>query len=101
MPAMLNLVDWTIVIRRLNGDGQYGTAVVFDKDLGFRRIPNLHWSEPAVGDIESAYWLRGASAAPITFTYDKRGYRNTTEIEGADVALIGDSFVEGWYVSDE
>jgi hypothetical protein len=37
---------------------------------------------------------------PLVFTYDKWGYRNTVDLNQADVALIGDSYVEGWYVSD-
>jgi SGNH hydrolase-like domain, acetyltransferase AlgX len=102
VPAMLKLVHWTVVMRRLSGDGQdYRTAFVPDKDLAFRRIPNLHWSGRPASDIEEAYWLPRTLATPITFTYDQWGYRNTTEMERASIVLIGDSFVEGWYVSDE
>jgi hypothetical protein len=38
---------------------------------------------------------------PLVFTYDQWGYRNPIHIEQADVMLLGDSYVEGWYVSDE
>ena len=102
VPAMLNLVDWSIVMNKLSGEGHnYETAFVPDKDLAFRRIPNLHWSGRPASDIEQAYWLPRTLASPITFTYDRRGYRNTTDTERASIVLIGDSFVEGRYVSDE
>jgi hypothetical protein len=101
-PAMLKLVDWAVVMRKLSGEGpNHSTAFVPDKDLAFRRIPNLHWSARPASDIEEAYLLPRTLATPITFTYDRWGYRNTTEMERASIVLIGDSYVEGWYVSDE
>jgi hypothetical protein len=102
VPAMLNLVDWNVVMRRLSSEGEdYGTAYVADKELGFRRIPNMHWSGRPASDIEEAYWLPRSLATPINFTYDQWGYRNPTEMKQANIVLIGDSYVEGWYVSDE
>jgi SGNH hydrolase-like domain, acetyltransferase AlgX len=102
VPAMLMVVDWAAVMRKLSGEGpNYSTAFVPDQDLAFRRIPNLHWSARPASDIEEAYWLPRTLATPITFTYDRWGYRNTTEMERASIVLIGDSYVEGWYVSDE
>jgi hypothetical protein len=38
---------------------------------------------------------------PITFTYDQWGYRNLSDHEQVDVIMIGDSYIEGWYVSDD
>src|SRR5262249_18615199 len=102
VPAMLNLVNWTVVHRRLSAEGaDYGTAYRLDKDLAFRRIPNMHWSGRPASDIEQAYGLPRSLKTPITFTYDRWGYRNPTEMEQASIVLIGDSYVEGWYVSDE
>jgi hypothetical protein len=102
VPAMLNLVDWNVVVRRLSSEGEdYATAFVGDKELGFHRIPNMHWSGRPASDIEHAYWLPRSLATPINFTYDRWGYRNPTEMRQANIVLIGDSFVEGWYVSDE
>jgi hypothetical protein len=102
VPAMLKLVHWNVVMRRLSAEGSdYGTSYVLDKDLGFRRSPNMLWSGRPASDIESKYGLPPSLATPITFTYDRWGYRNTVEMERASVVLIGDSYVEGWYVSDE
>ena len=102
VPAMLKLVHWELVIRKLSAAGSDdATAFVFDKDLGFRRTPNMHWLGRPASDIEERYGLPRTLATPITFTYDRWGYRNTTEMERASIVLIGDSYVEGRYVSDE
>jgi hypothetical protein len=52
-------------------------------------------------DIELAWGLPATRPDRITVTYDRRGYRNATELDRADVVLIGDSYVEGRYVSDD
>ena len=102
LPAMLKLIDWSIVMQKLSaGRTDYETAFVADKDLAFRRIPNLHWSGRPASDLEKKYLLPRTLATPIAFTYDRWGYRNTTDMERASIVLLGDSFVEGWYVSDE
>jgi hypothetical protein len=102
VPAMLNLVDWNVLMRRLFSEGEdYQTAFIADKELAFRRIPNMHWSAQPASDIEQAYWLPRTLATPINFTYDHWGYRNLKEMQQANIVLIGDSYVEGWYVSDE
>ncbi|MHC4271869.1 MAG: SGNH/GDSL hydrolase family protein, partial [Planctomycetota bacterium] len=43
----------------------------------------------------------GYPDVPYTITVDKRGFRNTTNLEIYDVVTLGDSFTEGSHVSDE
>src|SRR5262245_36393857 len=102
LPAMLRWVHWSLVFRSLSGEGvDYRTAFVLDEQLGFRRIAGLHWSGRPSSDIEERYGLPPSLSQSITFTYDQWGYRNASEMEKADIVLLGDSFVEGWYVSDD
>lgn len=102
LPAALGWIHWTIILRRVTGEGaDYGTAYVYDAELSFRRIPGLAWSGRPASDIEREFGLPRAAREPMTFTYDRWGYRNAVEMEQADVVLIGDSYVEGWYVTDE
>jgi hypothetical protein len=35
----------------------------------------------------------------IEYRYDRNGFRNDTDLEAADLIVVGDSFVEGWNVS--
>jgi hypothetical protein len=101
LPAALGWMHWTIVFRRLTGEGtDYGTAYVYDADLSFRRIPGLAWTGRPSSDIEQGYGLPRSASEPISFTYDRWGYRNAVEMERAAIVLLGDSYVEGWYVDD-
>jgi hypothetical protein len=102
VPAALGYVSWWSIFSRMAGqENRYGHGYLDDRDLGFRRQPNVRWSGRPPSDIEEQFTSRPSLREPIRFTYDPWGYRNPTELERADVALIGDSFVEGWYVSDE
>ncbi len=100
--ALVRWIHWTIVFRTIAGEGvDYRSAFVRDDELVFRRIPGLRWSGRPASDIEDTYGLPRTLQRPITFTYDRWGYRNAVDSEHADVVLLGDSMVEGWYVSDE
>ena len=102
LPAALHGVHWALIFRDLSGEGfDYASAFVLDEEIGFRRIPGFRWSGRPRSDIEETYGLPRSLSDPITFTYDRWGYRNVTDVEHAEVVLLGDSFVEGWYVSDE
>jgi hypothetical protein len=37
----------------------------------------------------------------VRYRYDRNGFRNAADFPGADVVMIGDSFVEGWGVTAE
>jgi hypothetical protein len=102
--ALFNLVNWRQVLtvqlagRSLNR--RYTTEFLLDSRLEFRRPASVTWSGIAAGDIEAKSLMPHSSRAPITFTFDEDGFRNTRRSDKIDVALVGDSFVEGWFVSD-
>jgi hypothetical protein len=104
LPAALNLINWGVLLDRLIApqpiNHQYRTAFVLDRELAYRRPPHVHWSGPAATDLETDWLVRPGSFRDLTFTYDARGYRNSTNRERAEVALLGDSSVDGWYVTD-
>lgn len=102
LPALVGVVHWRLAFQRLSGDvQQFRWAFRHDRELGFRRRPHDHWVERPTSDIEEEWTLQPPLRDPIVFTYDRWGYRNPVDIEQADVVLIGDSYVEGSYVSDE
>jgi hypothetical protein len=65
--------------------------------------PGIAFSRPAHDEFESVqlggaaihYRLVGHRRYRARHRYDARGYRNTRDLEKADVVLIGDSFLEG------
>ena len=102
IPAALGLLDYSYQLGKLSGDWT-GPEAIFttDLDLGFGRPLHVRWEGRPRSDM-AVYWNLPARAPHCqTFTTDSHGFRNTREIERADVALIGDSYVEGSYVSDE
>jgi hypothetical protein len=102
LPAAFGLVHWQLILESLTGrTSQYKWAFRTDPELGFRRRPYDHWSGTPPSDIEGGLGMPATLDRPITFTYDRWGYRNPTDRQTAEIALIGDSYVEGWYVSDE
>lgn len=98
LAAAARLTHWELVFRSLTGEQQLYVA---DPDLGFRHTPNAHASRVPRSDVEVAWGLPASRSDRVTVTYDQRGYRNPIAPTRADIVLIGDSYVEGHYVSDE
>lgn len=98
LTAAAGLVHWELFFMSLRGEEQH---YLFDAELGFRHTPSTRWSGRRQSDVENAWGLPASASDPITVTYDLRGYRNTTQLAQADIILIGDSYVEGDYVSDD
>lgn len=100
--AIAGLVDYSEVWNRLSGewDGP-STNYVTDWDIGFRHPAYAKWSGLPRSDM-AVYWnLPIRREAPMSFSTDKRGFRNREDRDDADIVLLGDSYVEGAYVSDD
>ena len=96
--AAARLVHWELVFLWQRGEEQHDVP---DSKLGFRHAPNTRWVGRLRGDIEDGWGLPASASNPITVTHDVNGYRNVTHFAQADIVLIGDSYVEGRYVSDD
>lgn len=66
-------------------DKTYRLTVV-DKPKAFRTFPRVRPGYPQ---------------SECTLRTDKRGFRNQSDLEAYDVVVLGDSFAEGTYVTDE
>lgn len=96
LPALLGLLSYAA----LQDPNRISDAFVADAHRGFRRPTGFSWTGPVRGDLASAWNVPLAPAKTLRFTTDDRGYRNLQSRTAADIVLLGDSFVEGWYVSD-
>jgi lysophospholipase L1-like esterase len=97
LAAVARLVHW----ERLFGSAREAPVYVPDPDLGFRHLPYARRVGRPRSDIEVAWGLPASRHDTMAVTYDGRGYRNATDLTRAGIVLIGDSYVEGAYVSDE
>lgn len=98
LAAAARLAHWELFFHWLRNEQQ---PYVADPDLGFRHAPSMRQSGRPRSDIELVWGLPATRPDRITLTYDRRGYRNATELDRADIVLIGDSYVEGSFVSDD
>ena len=102
LPAMLKLLHWRLLFEKVSEEeNRYAWSYQDDPQLVFRRRPNDTWTGRPPSDIELSANMPPSLKQPITFTYDKWGYRNLADHERVDVIMIGDSYIEGWYVSDD
>jgi len=101
-PAAGGWLDYAAVRGALTG-AWHGPADDFVDDpvLSFRRPPLSHWSGFPQSAMAQVFNLPIHSAYRQTFSTDARGFRNPAALDRADIAIIGDSYVEGAYVSDE
>jgi hypothetical protein len=102
IPAALGLLDYRIMARAAL-DEPYEPRVNFvnDRDLGFRRPAKISWSGRPRSDMAQTFNQPVRAPRRLAFTTDARGFRNTRDVARADVVLLGDSYIEGDYVSDE
>ncbi|HEX5222528.1 MAG TPA: hypothetical protein VFZ59_23435, partial [Verrucomicrobiae bacterium] len=63
-------------------------------DLPFERPPHLQWEGMSRGDLALLNGDADPYARRITFETDREGFRNSRDIERADLITIGDSFTE-------
>lgn len=101
-PAAAGLIDYSRVRGALTGkwDGP-ADDFVGDHELSFRRPPHARWAGWPRSNMAQTFNLPLRSSYRQTFSTDSHGFRNPTDMDRADIAIVGDSYVEGAYVSDE
>ena len=78
-------------------------ARVVDFRVTFNTVPKEPWYhpdnilDPKLLHIHRPYYRQSWDG--IEYRYDRHGLRNESDLEAADIVVIGDSFVEGWGVS--
>ena len=100
--ALVGLLDFSHLFSLVSGEWSGpSTNFIKDRKLSFRRPPNNFWSGRPRSDMSRAWNLPFRASTPQTFTTDSQGFRNRKNLQQADIVLIGDSYIEGHYVSDE
>jgi hypothetical protein len=102
LAALFGLVDYAHVWSVASGEWTGpATSFVSDPVLAWSRPPHEAWSGRPRSDMSVAFNLSVRAPRWQSFTTDARGFRNRRDRDRAEVALVGDSYVEGAYVSDE
>jgi hypothetical protein len=100
--ACLELLAVTRVIdyRQLFRTHQAATTLshagyVFDPDLLWVKQPYAHLTGTYTKGNEAAYFCLPPQAARVyDVSYDGRGFRNAADLRHAEIALVGDSYIE-------
>ncbi len=102
VPAATGRIDYAAIRGALTG-AWHGPADDFIDDpvLSFRRPPLSRWSGWPQSSMAQVFNLPIHASYQQSFSTDARGFRNATAVDRADVALVGDSYIEGAYVSDD
>ena len=98
--AAANLIDYRPIRSAIAGSEGPDVAFVADQELLYRRASNVRWTGRPQTDMESYFNLPSLATRPLTFSTDRNGFRNLADVEQADIALIGDWYIEGSSVSD-
>src|SRR5207247_6616869 len=104
--AILEFLAWIEVFdyRAVIGVPVGGLHDVFDRELLHRHGPHLHLAGSSRGgQITGPFQIPPSERQLYQWDvhYDQNGFRNQTDLTKADIAVIGDSFVEGMTIPDD
>ena len=101
VPAFLGKVHYRRFWDALTGNWRGPESeFVSDPDLAWRRVPGLRLTGRPQGDIAQSWNIPLRPERPLEFTFNSKGFRNR-ETDRCEVAMLGDSYIEGHLVSDE
>src|SRR5262249_52114979 len=66
-----------------------------DEELVYIHKPGVSIHGRSPGDVATMWHIKDPELLPCDVQIDQLGFRNSHEIEQADIAVLGDSFVEG------
>lgn len=100
--AWFRVMDYRIMSTLLFDQWSGPTELfVDDVQLFYRRPANISWSGRPRSDMAREWNLPIRAPRYQTFTTDSKGFRNSRDLSHADIVLLGDSYIEGLYVSDD
>ncbi len=95
--ALLGVVDYRAVLgsfessNALSVAGRHG-----DHELLWRHDPYYRYEEPYQGNLGAALCTPPDVSKNVVVHYDRHGFRNSVDLQQADIVVIGDSYIEGY-----
>lgn len=100
--VLLKLVDYRLALGTMIDVPWLNPVNRIDPEVLHLRQPNLHLKGVMNGgDISIHMNVPSRTDYPYDAMYDRNGFRNDPNLEQADIALLGDSFIEAYTVSQE
>lgn len=98
--SFAGLVDYREIVRTSNAPEWLLPHNEFDPELLVVRKPYARASGTRTHNIARRYCVP-ARTYEYDIRYDRNGFRNARDISQADIALVGDSYIEGTEISDD
>jgi hypothetical protein len=101
LPAMVGMVDYGRLFPSNQIRPLHSRSNIPDPDLLHRRPAYFHDAGWTKGDLIVSTFTRVSSAPAYHYdvSYDRNGFRNATDLNQAEIAVVGDSFIEGGLVA--
>lgn len=77
------------------------TDLQADGDVPYTRPTHFSWRGVSRGDIAFRLDVNDPYAKPVTFQTDHEGFRNSRDLQQAEVVFLGDSFTEAGYLAED
>lgn len=102
LPAWLGAVDYRNLFQTASLIPWRGLGVIQDPELLYVRRPYEHLTGTAHGgNITYLYRIRDPQVYRYDARYDRSGFRNEEDFTQADIAVLGDSFVEAMEIAHD
>ncbi len=100
LAALVKLLDYRIVFSTPVYDPIRNPRYRYDPELVFIRRPHQHLKGTVSGGTMTwLYQIPSTQLYSYDHRYDQHGFRNEVDLTSADIAVMGDSFIEGTLVS--
>jgi hypothetical protein len=95
LPVALGVLDYRTVVSEVSGPLWAKPAYQLDPELIWVHKPHrVDRGTFALGNIGQAVCAQSTTVQEFDLRYDRYGFRNDHDLEQADIALIGDSYIE-------
>lgn len=100
-PAFLRVVDYRAVFGTFSTQHPLDIAGrQFDPELLWQNQSYYHFVAHYQGNLGRALCIPPSTSHEIEVRYDEKGHRNSPHLRGADIAVIGDSYIEAAMTAD-
>jgi hypothetical protein len=103
LPAIVGMVDYGRLFPSNQIRPLHSRSNIPDPDLLHRHPAYFHDAGWTKGDLIVSTFTRVSSAPAYHYDvrYDRNGFRNATDLNQAEIAVVGDSFTEGGMVAHD
>ncbi len=100
--ALLGLVDYRSVLGAFESTNALSvTGRHADRELLWQHDPYYRYEKPYQGNLGAALCRPPDPLQTVAVRYDRHGFRNRSDLQQADIVVIGDSYIEGYMTSEE